>query len=230
MAQSNPSEQPIEERIVELDRAIDRLKILYEQYFMGIMKVAPRQPHKDVERKMRELSREQVRNTGHRFRITRLTQKLGSYNTYWKRILREIDQGRYVRDVARATRRAGRAGADMPEEVLAGLPRLLRDRILRERAKLASRADRKAARPEPKGEVASQLPAGMTEAEARALHESYLNARKVVGKGAVSYEAFLGAVGRHAARLREAQGQRGPLKLAVAIKGDRVLLRARAAK
>jgi len=132
----------IGERLDTLGKQLDRLKAMYEQYFMGILKVAPAQLHRDVERTIRELTQLQIRNTGLRYRFTTLSQKYGSYNTYWKRILRDIENGRYVRDVRRASQRAMASGMDIPPELLAKLPKRLKDRILRDREQLAKRAER----------------------------------------------------------------------------------------
>ena len=132
--------QPIEdlEEVLEsLEKLMDRTKVMFEQYFMGIQKVAPMQLHRDVERKVRELTQQQIRNTGLRFRFTTLCQKFGSYNTYWKRTLREIEQGRYVRDLQRVKRKVEQSGDDLPEELLVKLPKLAQDRIRRDRARLA---------------------------------------------------------------------------------------------
>jgi len=133
---SQPIED-LEEVLDNLEKLLDRTKIMFEQYFMGIQKVAPMQLHRDVERKIRELTQQQIRNTGLRFRFTTMCQKFGAYNTYWKRTLREIEQGRYVRDLQRVKRKVELNGDDLPDELLVKLPKLVQDRIRRERARLA---------------------------------------------------------------------------------------------
>ncbi|HUS64573.1 MAG TPA: MXAN_5187 C-terminal domain-containing protein [Kofleriaceae bacterium] len=137
--------QEIEEVLEGLEKLIERTKVMYEQYFMGIQKMAPAQLHRDVERKVRELTQHQIRNTGLRFRFQTLSQKFGAYNTYWKRTLREIEQGRYVRDLARVKRKADEMGEDLPEELLAKLPKLVQDRIRRERGRMAEKKRTEAA-------------------------------------------------------------------------------------
>jgi hypothetical protein len=132
--------EELEELLSGLEKLLDRTKILYEQYFMGIQKVAPMQLHRDIERRVRELMQQQIRNTSLRFRFTTLSQKFGAYNTYWKRTLREIEQGKYVRDLQRVKRKAELLGEDLPEELLVKLPKLVQDRIRRDRAKVAERA------------------------------------------------------------------------------------------
>ncbi len=140
--QKTPEE--IGEMLDGLGKLIDRTKVMYEQYFMGIQRTAPSQLHRDVERRIREVTQMQIRNTGLRFRFATLTQKFGSYNTYWKRTMRKIERGEYVRDVARAGRRAKQRGVEMPDEVLAKLPARMRDRIVRDRKRMAKKEEREA--------------------------------------------------------------------------------------
>lgn len=130
------------ELLDSLDALIERTKVMYEQYFLGILKFAPEQLHKDIDRKIRELTQQQIRNTALRYRFTTLAQKFGSYNTYWRRTLREIEAGRYVRDIARAQRKAERMGEELPEELVAAMPKRMRDRIRRDRDMLRKRSER----------------------------------------------------------------------------------------
>lgn len=139
-SQKTPEE--IEELLESLEKLLDRTKVMFEQYFMGIQKIPPSQLHKDVERKIRELTQEQIRNTALRYRFTTISQKFGAYNSYWKRTLREIEQGRYIRDIARVKRRAERDGEEIPEEILAAMPKRMRDRIKRDRELLVGKVER----------------------------------------------------------------------------------------
>ena len=95
-----------QERLVaELEIALDRLQALYNQYFMGIEKLEPTIPRKDVERKIQLLRREKIRNTAVRFRFQTQIQKYNTHTTYWRRICRQIEEGTYQRDVMRAQKR-----------------------------------------------------------------------------------------------------------------------------
>ena len=86
----------------ELDTRLDRLRALYEQYFVGIEKIEPHVQKKDVERRFAHLRKIQLRNTASRFRFQALLQKYTTYLTYWQRITRQIEEGTYRRDFARA--------------------------------------------------------------------------------------------------------------------------------
>jgi hypothetical protein len=92
----------IEELVAELETRVDRLRSLYEQYFMGIEKMEPHVPRKDVERRFQAMRREQIRNTALRFRFQMVLQKYNTYQAYWMRIMRQIEDGTYKRDVIRA--------------------------------------------------------------------------------------------------------------------------------
>lgn len=135
--------EEIEERLQRLGKLIDRLKVMYEQYFMGIQKLAPAQLHRDAERHIRELTQINIRNTALRFRFANVTQKFGSYNTYWKRTMRQIESGTYRRHVLKAARKAAAAGTEIPEEILAAMPKRIREKILRDRERMQRFEERK---------------------------------------------------------------------------------------
>ena len=65
----------IERDLDELETRIERLRGLYEQYFMGIERMEPSIPRKEVERRIWVLRREQIRNTGLRFKFQMLIQR-----------------------------------------------------------------------------------------------------------------------------------------------------------
>jgi hypothetical protein len=90
--------------IDELETRVERLRSLYEQYFMGIEKIAPAVAHKDVTRRIDILRHEQIRNTAKRFRLQMIIQRYNTFQQYWQRILREIENGTYKRHVLRAER------------------------------------------------------------------------------------------------------------------------------
>src|SRR5829696_6048895 len=97
----------IERELEELESRVDRLRALYEQYFMGLEKLEPQIPRKDVERRIWVLRREQIRNTGLRFKFQMLIQRYNTFQQYWGRVTREIENGTYRRDVLRAANRFG---------------------------------------------------------------------------------------------------------------------------
>jgi hypothetical protein len=97
----------VEKLIGELETALDRLRSLYEQYFVGIERIEPGVARKDVERRLYVLRKEQIRNTALRYRFQMVLQKFNTYQTHWLRICREIENGTYKRHMMRAQQRFG---------------------------------------------------------------------------------------------------------------------------
>jgi hypothetical protein len=99
--------QEIDSALDELENRLDRLRSLYEQYFMGIEKIEPTVPRKDVDRRFWILRRTQIRNTARRFRMQTLVQRYNTFQQHWTRICREIENGTYVRHLLKARKNLG---------------------------------------------------------------------------------------------------------------------------
>lgn len=110
-------ETPESEVLVsELENRVDRLRALYEQYFLGFEKLEPLVVRKDVERRFDVLRRAQLRNTALRFRFSMVQQRYNTFLSYWIRICRQIEEGTYKRHLMRAKGKGG-AAANPGEEV-----------------------------------------------------------------------------------------------------------------
>jgi hypothetical protein len=115
----------IEAHLDEMERKLDRLRSLYESYFMGTERMPPNTPRREMNRMMLEMQQVPIGNSSLRFRFQALSQKWVLHMTYWNRTLREIESGTYRRDVARAQRHmAERGGLLTEEQALAiGIPK-----------------------------------------------------------------------------------------------------------
>ena len=133
----------IEEALDYVDKTLDRTKVLYEQYFLGMQKQPPTQIHTDVERRLRDLQQLQIRNTGMRYRFATLQQKFGSYNSYWRRTLKQIENGTYIRNLQKISRKAALTGDAIPEEILAAMPKRMREQVKRDREQALAIAKRR---------------------------------------------------------------------------------------
>jgi hypothetical protein len=142
-----PSEviHDVEEALDVIDKTMERVKSLYEQYFLGIQKQPPTFIHNDLERKLRDLAQIQIRNTALRYRYATLQQKFGSYNSYWRRTLRQIENGTYTRSLAKLGRKSVETGEDIPEEILAKMPKRMREAVKRDREQARALAARRKA-------------------------------------------------------------------------------------
>lgn len=100
----------IQAELDELENKLERLRVRYEQFFLGIEKIPPTTLRTDVVRIMRRIEQYQIRNTALKFRFRSMVQKFHSYSTYWNRTLREIENGTYRRHIERLqTKRDRRA-------------------------------------------------------------------------------------------------------------------------
>lgn len=84
--------------ITALEKKLLQLKTDYDQYFLGYQKIAPEKLRVEVDKVVRLLTSQTITNTGLKFRLGAVTAKLSSYRTYWDRTIREIEEGRYIRD------------------------------------------------------------------------------------------------------------------------------------
>ncbi len=94
--------------VKELEVRLDQLKALFDQYFQGMERLPPTRKRESLERALKELRRDQPRNTAARFRFQTLWQRWVTMTTHWDRICRQIEEGTYKRDVLRAQRRRQR--------------------------------------------------------------------------------------------------------------------------
>lgn len=99
--------EAIDDAINELELRLERLRSLYEQYFLGIEKIEPAVARKDVDRRIWLLRREKIRNTARRFKLQTIIQRYNTFQQYWQRICREIENGTYRRHLLRAERNFG---------------------------------------------------------------------------------------------------------------------------
>lgn len=105
MAKEALNQGEIETLLNELETKMNRLRTVYEQYFMGIERTPPTTLRKEVFRIVQRMENVYIRNTAQKFRLRSLVQRFNSYKSYWGRVERQIEEGTYQRDINRANRR-----------------------------------------------------------------------------------------------------------------------------
>jgi hypothetical protein len=99
-------EQPeIEVLVGEAENRVERLRSLYDQYFMGIERIEPQTARKDVERRIQILRKTQIRNTALRFRFQNVLLRYNTFSAHWLRICRQIEDGTYKHHLRKAKER-----------------------------------------------------------------------------------------------------------------------------
>ncbi len=106
--------------ISALEQELEALRKAFEFSFAGIEKRLPLQQRDELARRIRRMPfpKDAVSN----FRYQNLLQRLLSYEQYWDRTIKAIENGTYERDIRRADRRDREAGRTVPEPNATGNP------------------------------------------------------------------------------------------------------------
>ncbi len=91
-------QEEIEELLDELERNLSRLRIDYEQFFMGNMRREPQALRGKVQKSVLKLVNEPPRQSRQKFRFNTLNARFQVYRQLWGRTLREMERGTYKRD------------------------------------------------------------------------------------------------------------------------------------
>lgn len=102
------SSSHIDAKLSEFEKKLERLYRTYEQYFIGVEKRPPHNQRRQVVRMYRELEQLPMVKTALKFRFRSLVQRFNSYKSYWNRTEKQIEEGTYHRDLARAKARQKR--------------------------------------------------------------------------------------------------------------------------
>lgn len=107
----------------ELDRLENKLadlKVQYEQYFSGLIPLAPDPLHSEVKRNIRQLMKAPFKNAALNYRLRSIEGRYHTFNTYWQRVLRERENGTYAKDVFKACMREKQALEEARAQTAAG--------------------------------------------------------------------------------------------------------------
>ncbi|MBN2577255.1 MAG: hypothetical protein JXP73_22020 [Deltaproteobacteria bacterium] len=230
----------IENRLGEIERKMDRLRSLYDSYFMGMEKIPPDTLRREVNRMMLEMQQVPIGNASLRFRFQALTQKWVLHMTYWNRTMREIEAGTYRRDIARAQRHmAERGGVITEEEALAiGIPksrvkafvahqqRQVAKKQGTEPAPADARAQPAPARPVGASPTSGPLP-GLSDQDFEGAYRRYLDAHQKLGiEGqAMAKEKLRARLGKQLPKILDQQ-RCARVRLEIAVEDGKVRLKA----
>lgn len=108
----------------ELDRFEERLedlRVTFEQFFIDVLPFPPDKQHSELVRYIRQLLKMPFQNSAAKFRLRMLIHRYRCYRTYWERVLREREEGRYAKDVFKAELHAKLAAEEKREGTRAGM-------------------------------------------------------------------------------------------------------------
>jgi hypothetical protein len=88
--------------IQELARQLEILRKTYEQYFLGLVREEPTKLRNDVKALMQKHNGTPIQNASMKFQLQQSIARYNTYSTYWDRVLKEMEEGKYKRDVFKA--------------------------------------------------------------------------------------------------------------------------------
>lgn len=223
--------ESLEARIEELERKLERLRTMYESFFMGVERAPPNVPRRDLNRILLETQQIPIANASLRFRFQSIQQRWVLYTAYWNRTLREMEAGTYRRDLARAQRHLSKKGGALTEEeaLALGIP------ANRVKAFVGRQQKTHAGRPpEPATDATRRSPApslpGVTDDELTAVYARLVEAHARGGSAAPPLEKIRTKLAAQLPRVMEEKNcSRVSLEVAVGDDG-KVRLRAWPAK
>ncbi len=173
LAESAPE---LEKQVEDVERRLDRLKSIYEQYFQGIERLEPTLERNSLHNTLQEMRKIKTRNTGLRFRINQLVARMNTYENYWNRITRQMEEGTYQRDVFKARyRSAGKMTekaepAERPAEAVPPPSEKPKEHPAEQKERPA------AARAPSPGPAAP--PSGLSDNHVKSLYDAYVTAKR----------------------------------------------------
>jgi hypothetical protein len=189
LAKGADTPESIEGRIGEMERKLDRLRGLYESFFMGIERAPPNVARRDMNRLLLEMQQEPISNASLRFRYQSTMQRWVLMTAYWNRTMREIEAGTYRRDVARAQRHLADKGRALTEQeaIAIGIPasraKAFSERQLKMQSLREGRTGARIPTPTASGPAPAKAPEipGVRDGDIEAVHRRYMEAHRQAG-------------------------------------------------
>ncbi len=235
--------ETLQELCGELEEDLEALRARYDLFFIGIERREPVRERGEMKRRVARMKGEQTRNTGLRFRIETLNARYLSYERMWLRSAREKEAGTYHRDLVRARRRAEReakaqpaepkaSGAERPSAPPEGSPAAaasLPAKAPPPARPLANEVPRSANRPTAGAPppAAAPSPGGLSEAQLRALHAAYVEAKRACNEDTsrITYDGLAKTIARQGPELLTRFNARR-VEWKVVVKDGRAVLKA----
>ncbi len=93
------SKKAMDDELVALEKKLNRVRVLYDQYFMGVERLPPEMMRNDLDKAFMRSKIPRSRSTALKFRFRSVRQKYTSLKSYWDRIYRLIEEGRIRRGI-----------------------------------------------------------------------------------------------------------------------------------
>ena len=196
------AERPIKELVAELEERIEKLRVEFEQYFLGTEKRPPLQKRDDVQRTIRLMQGKRIQQTVVRFQFQGLIGRFNVLDSYWTRIMRQIEDGTYARDLFKAK--------------------------LKQSATLAEKSPEESAKSKPAAPEERAIPKELvSEDRLQRVYQDFINARRFCGESVdgLAYERIRAKLLAEAPKIAE-KAQTSRVDFQVVIRDGRAVLKA----
>jgi hypothetical protein len=200
-----------------IDHDLEHLRASYEQYFLGIERLAPARMHEKLKRRLQNVKSTYNRSTSVQFRVQSLSNKFLTYQRLWERTIREIEAGTYKRDLFKARMHAKDRTAERPPPTATEPPA----------AVAAAPGPSPSPQRPPPTSSASAAPGGLSEAKLRAVYDAYVDAKKRCREDVskISFESVASKLRKQVPTLME-KHKVNSVEFKVVIKDGKAVLRA----
>ncbi|MBU1070217.1 hypothetical protein KJ975_11685 [Myxococcota bacterium] len=236
----------LQTRLSLLDQSIDKLRVVFEQFFLGLERFEPVLLRKSIQIELRALKENPPKNTAMKFLLSRMETKFRTYEQYWNRVLREIEDGVYERQLQRMRRKLREEG--LPDGVLdnvrtrgeleAAMARIAELRSQQESPQSASQeaSDRtNDTHPKSAGTPTSAGPAGShpqspppssSDPALRRAYENFVRARLSTGESleGITPDRFFATISSQIPKVKQAHGC-SEVEIQIVVKDNKATLR-----
>lgn len=119
----------IEQELDRIELKIKEIDQAYEKYFMGIERRPPEQARTELGLVLRRLSSRHMVQTDLRFRFQMLATRYHNYCANWDRTMKNLEDGKFVRQLQKIRSTTGGSGANTPATAAGSAARSETDRI-----------------------------------------------------------------------------------------------------
>jgi hypothetical protein len=194
---------------------LEELKANYEQYFLGIERLAPAKVHQRLKSRMDSAKNTFNRTTSVRFRVQSLSSKFLTYERLWIRTMQEIEGGAYKRDLFKARLHARDRSVDRAQSAQVN------------KAAQADPAASPAKRPGDSPLSPLAIGGDLSQAKLRVIYEAYVEAKKRCREDVtkITFESVASKLRKQVPNLLE-KHKVASVEFKVVVKGGKAVLKA----
>lgn len=90
--------EDMKDQLDRIEADIAEVKRQYDLFFQGARRQEPFETRREVEETVRRMGQRKINNTNDQFRFNNLQSRFYSFSNLWIRTVRELEEGRLVRD------------------------------------------------------------------------------------------------------------------------------------